>query len=414
MKVLLLGSGGRDHAIAKKLHSEGAEIYAIGKTKNAGINAIAKEFLVSTDTDAERISLWCSMKGIDMAIINPSGAVFSGLTDELVRKKVKVIAPSKRASMIEWSKIYMRTLMKKYNIPGQIPFYVFDNVRELTTFVRTHDEEIVMKPVGMPSGKGIRIVGEELMTKEDVIKYGTDIIEKKLGGVPQVLIEEKVYGEEFTVMAFTDGKTVIPMPPVHEYKRALEDDLGQNTGGMGAITSETGYLPYLSEESYIKAAQIIQQMIGACAAEKHPYKGIIYGQFMETKEGPRVIEFNVRFGDPETMNVMAMLNSPLIPIFEAIHAGTLDRIDVVFEPSATCVKYITPPQYARQDLGIAPQEDMPITLDEKAINDIGVEIFYANVNGTPGNVFTTGDRCLALLAKGKTVEEAHQKVESAL
>lgn len=409
MKVLLIGGGGREHAIAETLVDSGAELYAAMKHKNPGIKRISKDVLISNETDIEKICVYAKMKGIEMAVVGPEAPLEAGIVNALEEEGVICASPTKEAARIETSKAFMRELMRKYNIPGIVEFRIFSNVEEVKEFIYAHPKEVVVKPVGLTGGKGVKIVGEQLLSKEDVVNYAHEIIENRIGGEPKVIIEDKMVGEEFTLQAFTDGKKVYPMPLVQDHKRAFENDEGPNTGGMGSYSQEDHLLPFMSPNERDEGIKILQKIIDAMREEGAPFKGVIYGQFMLTKYGSKVIEINSRFGDPEAMNVLPLLKTSLMQICEEMAEGNL-RTKPEFENLATVCKYVVPPGY-----GIKPEANVPIEVDEDGIKSTGSKLYYASVNEGVGNVvYTTTSRALSVVGYDINIEEAEKSAEAAL
>jgi len=296
--------------------------------------------------------------------------------------------------------------MKKYDIPGYVRYTVFENVNDAKDFVESMGE-VVVKPVGLTGGKGVKIVGEQLKDTNDALNYVKEIIENKIGGVPKVVIEEKIVGEEFTLQGFCDGKKIVPMPAVQDNKRAFEDDKGPNTGGMGSYSQENGLLPFLNKNEYENAVNIMQKIVEAMKNEGREYKGILYGQFMLSKDGPKVIECNARFGDPEAMNVLPLLESDFAEICNRIADGELKNAS--FMKKATVCKYVVPKGY-----GIKPIVDRELTVDEKNVEKEGAELFYASVNEKDGKIYTTSSRALGIVGIAHSIEEAEIIAEKGL
>ncbi len=410
MKILLVGSGGREHAMAKALaRDEKVELYGALRHKNPGIIGLCKDHILTNEVDNEKIEIYAKMKGIDLAVVGPEAPIEACLPAALAKSKIKVCAPFKKPAMIETSKSYSRALMKKYNIPGQVEYAAFSNVDDMKRYVYAYKKEVVVKPTGLTGGKGVKIVGEQLLTREDVIEYAQRILETRYGNSDQVLIEEKLEGEEFTVMCFSDGKTVIPMPAVQDHKRAFENDFGPNTGGMGAYSQADHLLPFLDKSDYENAVAIVKKTTEAIKAEGLGFKGFIYGQFMLTSQGPKVIEFNCRMGDPEAMNVLPLLETSFADICLAIANGELKESHVKFKNKATVCKYVVPNGYGTETI-----ESSIVKVDELAIAKTGAELFYSAVSGVPGEVTTTSSRTLGIVGIADTIEEAYSQAEESL
>ncbi len=408
-KVLLIGSGGREHAIARALHKGGAKIYAVMKHKNPGIARLSKDYIIGNDSSVSFVKNldWIKFRQVDFAVIGPEAPLIKGMADMLEEKGIPVVGPKENAAIIEGSKEFMRDLMKKHNIEGMVDYYVFNDPKKVEEFIMQYDKPFVIKPVGVTGGKGVWVMGEHFQTKEEGIKYAQRIIEEKIGGVDRVIIEEKLVGEEFTLQAFTDGRELKGMPLVQDFKRAYEEDKGPNTGGMGSYSMENHLLPFLSKEDYSKAMKILEDIVAAMRREGRIYKGIIYGQFMLTAEGPKIVEINCRFGDPEAMNVLSILKTNFVDIAWSIIEGKL--ISAEFENKATVVKYVVPEGY-----GTKPLANQEIKVNEERIKREGALLYYASVEEKDGRIYTTTSRSLAVVGIADTLYEAESIAEKAL
>ena len=334
-RVLLVGGGAREHAMARALAEGGAELYSVMKNRNPGIRKLSKDVLTASETDVEKIAIYAKMKAVELACVGPEAPLEAGLTDALEKLGVRCASPTKAAARLETSKEFMRTLMAKHKIPGRIEHWVFSDIDQVRKFISGHDKGVAVKPVGLTGGKGVKITGDQLLSKEDVLKYASEVLDKRVGGQSRVVVEEKAEGEEFTLQAFSDGITVTPMPAVQDHKRAWEGDLGPNTGGMGSYSQEDHLLPFLRKEEYDEGVRIIQRTVEALAVEGTPFKGPIYGQFMLTSDGPKVIEFNARFGDPEAMNVLSLIESNFLDVCQDMAEGRLGGARAAFAKKAT-------------------------------------------------------------------------------
>lgn len=404
MKVLVVGTGAREHAIANELKDD-VKLYSYMSKKNPGISEIA-EYKIGDEGEIEKIVNYAIKNNIDIAFIGPEAPLEKGIVNELEKNGIQCIGPNKSAARIETDKSFMRKLFENHNIKGSIIYKVFDSKDELNTFFNEYKKEVVVKPVGLTGGKGVKIVGDHLKNNTEAKEYAQEVIEKQIGGFSQVIIEEKIVGEEFTIQAFCDGKNLVPMPAVQDHPHAFEGNQGPITGGMGSYSDKNGLLPFLSQENYNKAVQIMKETLKAIAVETDPYKGILYGQFMLTDEGPRLIEYNARFGDPESMNVLPLLKTPLIQICENIIDGKLDEAE--FENKASVCKYIVPEGYPETE-----HAGEIIKIDEKAINDLGAKVFYAAVNQENDGIHLSSSRALAIVASGNSIQEAEKIAEKA-
>lgn len=405
MRVLAVGGGAREHAIVRALTRSGAEVFVCMKNSNPGIARLAKEVALVDETDVEKVVAFARAKSVELAVVGPEAPLEAGLVDGLEAAEVPTASPKKGAARIETSKSFMRNLMKKYGVRGSVKFAKADTVRDVLTALDIFGTDVVVKPVGLTGGKGVKVFGEHLMTRQDIITYADEIISRGIGGA-SIVIEEKLVGEEFTVQAFCDGKRVVPMPAVQDHKRAYEGDQGPNTGGMGSYSQQDGLLPFLSRRDYDEAVSIMTDTVRALEKEEADYRGPLYGQFMLTKDGPKVIEFNARFGDPEAMNVLSLLESDFGAICEGIAAGDLSKKDVKFASKASVCKYVVPQGY-----GSKPLSGEEIRVDEKAIEAAGAILYYANVNEKGGKVFTTTSRSVGVVGLAGSIEEAERIAE---
>ncbi|MGA2913382.1 MAG: phosphoribosylamine--glycine ligase [Methanoregula sp.] len=395
MKILVVGGGGREHAIVRALAcSNGTEIFSVMAKQNPGISALARDIRLCRETDIPRIVAYALESGAEYAFIGPESPLEAGIVDQLEAVNINCVGPTQAAARIETDKAFCRDMMELYNIDGCPKYRVFHNRADAISFIYDHGGDLAIKPIGLTGGKGVRIMGEQV-DQEGAVAY----VKSLAGGV---VLEERLIGEEFTLQAFVDGNHLIPMPLVQDHKRAFEGDTGPNTGGMGSYSMPDHMLPFVSDADYKKALAIMKSTVAALERTGHPYKGILYGQFMNTAGGPKVIEFNARFGDPEAMNVLPLLSSNLADIVIGITEGSLSVTDVTFEQKATVCKYIVPSGYPD-----SPHPGDPITIKSPE----GALVYYANVGEQQGRLSTLTSRTLAFVGIGPTLEEAERIAE---
>lgn len=408
--VLVVGGGAREHAICNAVtRSENVTLFSIMKNVNPGIKKRAKSFVQASETNISKVVSFAEENDIDVVFIGPEAPLEAGLTDALQEKKIKVCAPTKKAARIETDKEWMRDLLNKHDISGQLKYQSFRSLQPAKTFIEELNGNVVLKPIGLTGGKGVKVAGDHFSDINGAIDYINQIFSEKIGGESKLVIEEKAEGEEFTVQAFTDGKTVKSFPAVQDHKRLHPGDAGPNTGGMGSYSEENGLLPFLSQQEYDEAVHIIQQIVKALAQENCPYVGPIYGQFMLTKDGPKVIEINARFGDPEAMNVLPLLQTDYIEIAEAMLTQQLESVDIEFSKKATVCKYVVPEGY-----GVKSVSDHIIKIDVDQIENTGALLFYASVNQDDEHVRTTTSRSLAVVGIADSIADAERMCEQAL
>ncbi|MBP5203135.1 MAG: phosphoribosylamine--glycine ligase [Candidatus Methanomethylophilaceae archaeon] len=407
MKILTIGGGGREHAAVEALYRSGAEIYAVMKNMNPGIAKRSAKHLLCDEKDAARICAFAKENGVGYAFVGPEAPLEAGIVDALEKEGIRCASPTKAAARIETSKTFMRELVKRHGIRGNLGFAHFDNASEAEEYLRGIDHEIVVKPVGLTGGKGVKVQGEHLHSFEETMEYVNEIFDNGIGGAG-VILEERAVGEEFTQMVFSDGRRIVPMPLVQDHKRAYEGDVGPNTGGMGSYTDADHLLPFITAEERAKALDIPQDIVDAMAEEGCPYRGAMYGQFMLTVDGPKIIEINARFGDPEAMNVLTLLKTGFADVCRMMADGRLEG-NVEFQRKATVCKYVVPRGY-----GVKSESGHEISVDEKAVSECGAIAYYANVDMKDGKLVTGTSRSVGVVGVADTLEEAEANCEKAL
>ncbi len=409
MKVLTVGGGAREHTMVRTLAKNEAEIYAVMGNKNPGIARLAEEYFIESGSEIKKVVEWAEEKGVELAVVGPEAPLGKGIVDALEEKGIKCASPDKNAAEIETSKEFMRDLQARYDLPGRVEFEVFDDIEEIEDFLAHYEGELAVKPVGLTGGKGVKVMGEHLENKREVIEYCEKVLEESIGGKPKVVLEERLIGEEYTLQVFTDGKNIIPMPLVQDHKRLFEGDEGPNTGGMGSYSQADGLLPFLDQSIYDESVEIIKETLEAMRKDGRPYKGVLYGQFMLTKNGPKIIEFNCRWGDPEAMNVLPLLESDYVELCDKIAEGDISGLDVSFEKKSSVCKYVVPKGY-----GIDPQGGNKVVVNEEAVEEEGAQLYYASVDEKDGEIYTTTSRSLAVVGYSERLEEAEAVSERAL
>lgn len=410
MNVLVVGGGGREHAITWALAKSEVNLFAAMSNKNPGIIKLCKKVKFIEEANVSGIAEWAKTENVDIAVVGLEDPLGYGITDELKKYGIPTVGPTKVASQLEMSKEFARDLLERHKIQGRVEYRVFDKIKDAQNFIETTDRDIVIKPIGLTGGKGVKILGEHLATKKDAIDYAIEVIRDKIGSHSKVLIEEKLCGEEFTLQCFVDGKNVVPMPAVQDHKRASEGDIGPNTGGMGSYSQNDGLLPFIKKEDYKEGVHIIEHVVQAMIKEDKEYKGILYGQFMLTATGLKVIEFNARFGDPEAMNVLPLLNSDFNDICWDIVDGNLSSNKIKFAKKASVCKYVVPTNYGTKSV----KKDKLISIDEEGINSSGAIAFTAKVNDENGVIRTTSSRSIALVGISDEIEDAEKIAENAI
>lgn len=405
-----MGGGAREHAIGVALRrSPEVELFVASKLKNPGLARLAKAYLVRDETDLEAVVAFAQKNKAEFAVVGPEGPLAAGMVDALRRAGIACAAPSKAAARIESSKRFMRDLLTKHKVAGNIRSTAYDSASAAKAALRKDGIEVALKPIGLTGGKGVKVYGDHFTDYPGAAAYVDEVFQNHIGG-DGILIEERLQGEEFTIQCFTDGRRVLPTVAVQDHKRLLPGDEGPNTGGMGSYSQADGLLPFLTRSQFESSVGIVRRIVEALHAEGSPYVGPIYGQFMLTRDGAKVIEVNARFGDPEAMNVLRLLETPYADIAARMAEQRLTGVVPRFEPLATVVKYVVPEGY-----GIKPRAGVEIRIDEAALAKSKAEVFYANVEEQAPGVLVSGtSRSLAVLGRGETVHEANRQCEAGL
>ena len=402
-KILLIGSGAREHAIAKALNKSKAkiELFCMASSFNPGIAEICSEIIVEDFNDIDNVIRYSKEKSISLSIIGPESPLETGLADSFWNEKIKVVGPKKDLAKIETSKSFARDLLRKHKIPGCPKYKTFNSLFGVESFLKEIGDHFVIKFDGLAGGKGVKVSGEHLSNHADALDYCKQIIDAK--GL--FVVEEKFLGEEFSLMSFCDGNTLQHMPAIQDHKRAYEGDTGPNTGGMGTYTDHNHSLPFL-KTSDIQLAQNINISVSEALKKEcgEGYKGILYGGFMATSEGIKVIEYNARFGDPEAMNVLSILETDFFEICDAVSSGLLNKLNITFQKKATVCKYAVPEGYPD-----SPVKGKPIYINSNAEN-LG-EFFHASVDLKNNKLIQLGSRTIAAVGVADTISEAEKIAE---
>lgn len=393
MKVMVIGGGGREHAIIKKLKESPQinEIYAL--PGNGGIAADAVCVNIGAK-DIEKQVEFAKQNGIDYAVVAPDDPLVLGAVDALEEAGIPCFGPEKKAAIIEGSKVFSKNLMKKYGIPTA-EYEVFDNAEAALSYLETAPIPTVVKADGLALGKGVIIANTRDEAKEAVRSI---MEEKKFGeSGAKIVIEEFLTGPEVSVLSFTDGNTLVPMISSMDHKRALDGDNGLNTGGMGTIAPNPYYTDEIAKECMEK---IFIPTVKAMNAEERTFKGCLYFGLMLTEKGPKVIEYNCRFGDPETQVVLPLLESDLFTVMQAVTNGTLDKTEVKFKnESAACVVMASKGYPQKYESGFELKID----------NSVKDSVYVAGAKNENGKLLTAGGRVLGVTATAGTLENAIKK-----
>ena len=339
----------------------------------------------------------------DFVIPGPEAPIDAGAVDLLLEMGIPSIAPIKTVARLESSKSFTRDLLQKYGIQGNPKFRVFFGNQGLESYLKNElAEQFVIKADGLQGGKGVKVVGDHLKNIEEGLNYAKECLNKD----GRVVVEEKLLGQEFSLMSFTDGTTILDMIPVQDHKRAYVNDQGPNTGGMGSYSDANHLLPFLTPQDLAMANEITIQVSKALHKEtKTPFKGIIYGGFIATKNGIKLIEYNARFGDPEAMNVLPLLKTNFIEICQALIKGELSGLKLEFKKQASVCKYVVPQGYPDN-----PTKNEKIELKSMPEN---AKAYFASIDQRADGLYLMGSRAIALVGFGNSLPEAEQVAQKA-
>jgi len=409
LKVEVVGKSGRLHAILRALLDSVRmpDVYVISDVNNPKL--VPPDRLYCGKSDDRAFVEQCTRQiKPDLVVIGPEEPLAAGIVDMITAMGIPCIGPTQKLAQLETSKAFTRRLLAKHDIQGNPEHRIFTSLDGVEEYLRGLGE-FVIKPDGLTGGKGVKVSGEHIHSVSEGVRYCAELLR---AGQPAVIVEEKLDGEEFSFQSVFDGKHIAHTVPVQDHKRAREGDKGPNTGGMGSYSCEDHLLPFL-EAVHVDEAREINRLVGEALLEEteQEYKGILYGGFMLTKKGLRVIEYNARFGDPEVMNVLPIMQTDFLDICESIVAGTLDKLPVRFQNQATVCKYVVPMEYpekpsAQGEINVDDLEDM-------LASESRLRVYYGAVEGTSERLRLTGSRAIACLGIGNSVPEAERIAEKA-
>ncbi len=402
IKVLILGSGGREHVLAWKITQSPSVEKIYCAPGNGGIASLAQCVSIGV-TDTEQIIRFAKSEDIDLVVVAPENPLAAGMVDELGKAGIRAFGPYKNAALIESSKMFSKNLMKKFGIPTAA-YEIFSDMDAAIEYLSGVRFPVVIKADGLALGKGVIIA----QNYEEAVKAVADMMSDKVFGSAgdKVIVEEFLKGHEVSVLAFTDGKTLVPMVSAQDHKRALDDDEGLNTGGMGAFSPSRFYT---DEINALCMEKIFLPTMEAMNSEGRTFKGVLYFGLILTDDGPKVIEYNCRFGDPEAQVVLPRLKTDIIEIFNAIIDGRLDSVKIEWEDNAAvCVIMASGGYPGKYRTGLE------ISGLEKAEESAGALVFHAGTKLESGKHYTAGGRVLGVTAVADTMDNARDKAYSAV
>jgi len=392
MNILVIGGGGREHAIVKAIAKSPRADKIWCAPGNGGISDTAECVNIAA-TDIDGMLAFAKANPVDFVMVAPDDPLALGMVDAFEAAGYRVFGPRKNAAIIESSKVFSKNLMKKYGIPTA-KYETFTDMDSALAYIRAEGAPIVVKADGLALGKGV-VVAQSVEEAEEAVKRIMG--DKFFGDAGNALvIEECMTGNEVTVLAFTDGKAIVPMLPSRDHKRAFDGDKGPNTGGMGAFCPVPDFTPELMERC---KREIFRPTIDAMAKEGRPFKGVIYFGLMLTPQGPKVVEYNARFGDPEAQPILSMLETDILDIFEAVCDEKLDELDIRWKKGAACCVVIASGGYPtayQKGYEIAGLEDVPAD----------ITVYHAGTAKKDGKYYTNGGRVLGVTATAEDITAA--------
>ncbi len=397
LKVLVVGSGGREHALVWKIAQSPLVDRIYAAPGNPGMAKHAELVPVSAD-DLPRLRGFAVANRIDLTIVGPEAPLAAGLTDLLAKEGLLVCGPSKAAAQLEGSKVFTKNLLAKYGIPTA-DFRVFDDYDDAEQYVLTHRLPVVIKADGLAAGKGVAVAG----TYEEAVAFLRDVMENRVFGAAgeRVVVEDCLTGEEASYIVFTDGEKVVPLPTSQDHKRIGDGDTGPNTGGMGAYSPA----PVVTPEVERKALKdIFEPLLAGMRAEGTPFRGILYGGLMIERGEPKVLEFNVRFGDPEAQPLFLRLKSDLVPLLLQCARGKLTDAEMEIDPRPTVCIVMASGGYPG-----TYRKGFPISGIEEAEKQGDVQVFHAGTAMKDGKLITNGGRVLGVTAVDKDIRSAIER-----
>ena len=404
MKILLIGGGGREHALAWKLAQSPKVESILAAPGNPGIAELPKcECVALNLDDLEKVADFAEDNGIDLTVVGPEATLVAGIADVFKRRGLPVFGPSKAAAQLEGSKAFSKELMAKYDIPTAF-FKVCEDIETAKAYVEEKGAPIVVKADGLAAGKGVVVA----MTKEEALAAIDDMMGDQIFGNAgaRVVLEEFMEGEEASLLAFTDGKTVVPMIAAQDHKRIFDNDEGPNTGGMGTYAPA----PVMTDVLRLKATErVLKPVVAAMAEEGTPYQGCLYAGLMINGDSVKVVEFNCRFGDPETQVIMPLLDGDLADIMLACATGTLDEVEVAWhDKAAVCVVMASGGYPGKYENG------KEITGLAEANADEATVVFHAGTKAVDGKIVTAGGRVLGVTSVDKNIRDARDRAYAAV
>ena len=407
-KCLLLGNGGREAVLAEYI-SKGYELYTVCPYENPTIIEMVQKsngkYIVDDPFNKEVVKKFIKENKIDVCVISSDNLLQDGLIDVAKDLGLKTFGPTSKGAKIEWSKTYALSIVEKLAPEMIIKNYNVKDINELKSIIDSYENDnFVVKPEGLTGGKGVKVGGIHFKGKEEGFNYAKNCLETS----GNVIIQDKVEGREFTVMALTDGENIVVTPTTFDYPYRYDKDKGPGTGGMGCLSFEDWKLPFLDQKDIDECAELIKNTLKYINKDSLEFNGVIYGGFFKTKNGIKFIEFNSRFGDPEALNVLNSLETPFAEVMKNIFNKTLNKENCKFKHNYTFTVYVVTKGYAVENR----KDPLIFKLNAEEIKKQGVKIYFANTKKVDKNLYSSvsNSRLFGLTASGKTLEEAKEKV----
>lgn len=404
----MVGRWGKAHAMCKALKKNpDVELYAYMDKKNPCIASLTEDYTLGSMKDKEKIRDYAQSTA-ELVIVSPQMSLSEGVTDFLRKEGFLTVGASKTCAKLEADKGFMRKLMEETGLGVSPRFGIFENKEKVAQYIREKEGSVAIKPAGVTEGHGVRVMSVQLGDKEEAVSYAKKVLDEKIGGLPRVVIEDKIQGEEFTLQAFIDGEILKGTPAVRDYKLVQEGEKGSNTPGMGSYSDSDHLLPFLDKETYEEALSIMRAAITLLRKKYDAkYKGVLSGQFMLTAQGLKLVEFNVRPGDSEILNITPILETDFLEICKAMATGTLDQINVNFREKATVCKYVVPPGFPH------PKGNIKVKVNREKIREEGGYLFCSCFQKKK-DVYEPSPRLFAVTAVEDSIYKARESCERLL
>lgn len=411
-KCLLLGNGGREAVLAEYI-SKGYSLYTVCSYENPSIIEMVKKsggkYIIGNPFNKETVANFIKENNIEVCLISSDNLLQDGLIDIAKDLGLKTFGPTSKGAKIEWSKTYALSIVEKLAPEMIIKNYNITSIEELKNIIDTYnDDSFVVKPEGLTGGKGVKVGGIHFKGKKEGFEYAKSCLE--ISG--NVIIQDKIEGREFTVMALTDGENIVVTPTTFDYPYRFDKDKGPGTGGMGCLSFKDGMLPFLEQKDIDKCSKLIKETLKYINKDSLEFNGVIYGGFFKTKNGIKFIEFNSRFGDPEALNVLNSLETPFTEVMQNIFNKTLSTENCKFKKECTFTLYIVTKEYAVENR----KEPLIFTINREEIEKQGVKIYFANTKHLDSNKYSSvsNSRLFGLTTSAKTLQEAREKVYNSI